>query len=247
MAVLRSRLLLALAALILLAPVAAKADPVPTGYSMWVNLGGEYFSGADLAPDLTFVADAYGGTWTLNGPVAATNGTVSSWSSVYDFDPFVTNNVSIVNTTGVVQTYIVGVTSPIAPQLPSTLMNGSIGITITNTPTGGVTLTSVAPDAVYSARIDGTTVATLDNHPYTLTCAPAFCSTTQNVSFGSPIPIGGPGATTNIGITLRFTLTPGDQASVTSVFNIVAVPEPGTALMLGAGLLGLVAIGRRRA
>lgn len=57
----------------------------------------------------------------------------------------------------------------------------------------------------------------------------------------------GPGANSSIGITLRFTLTPGDQASITSVFNIVAVPEPVTGALVGFGLLGLAVAGRKRA
>jgi hypothetical protein len=40
--------------------------------------------------------------------------------------------------------------------------------------------------------------------------------------------------TTDIGIVLRFQLTPGDTAAIISDFEIVEVPEPGT---LSLGLL----------
>jgi hypothetical protein len=225
--------------------VSSQARALPADYNMWVILGGTYYAETDLP--LTFTPDAYGGSWNLDSAVDAPNGTVLTWSSVYDFDPFVTNNVSILNTTGVTQTYIVGVTSPIVPQLPNTNMSGSIGITITNDPVGAATLTNPGTNPVYTALIDGVSAQTLANNPYTLTCAPALCSTTQNLSFGIPVPVLGAGATTNIGITLRFTLSPGDQASVTSVFNVIAVPEPVTGSLLVAGLVGLAFAGRRRA
>jgi hypothetical protein len=56
----------------------------------------------------------------------------------------------------------------------------------------------------------------------------------------------GPQANSSIAIHIRFSLTPGDQAGVTSVFNVDAVPEPMTVVMMGLGLLGLGVAGRSR-
>jgi hypothetical protein len=124
-------------------------------------------------------------------------------------------------------------------------MSGSVGITLTNT-TGSATLAD-AGTAVYTALIDGGSVQTLKNPAYTLTCIAPFCSVTDSASFGIPTPIVGPAALSTIAIRLQFTLSPGDSAGLTSVFNITAVPEPVTALMMGLGLLGLGLAGRRRA
>jgi len=66
----------------------------------------------------------------------------------------------------------------------------------------------------------------------------------DNQSAGvAPGSIPGPGASSDIGITHRFTLSAGDRATFNSVFSVVVVPEPGTALLLG---FGLVALGLRR-
>jgi hypothetical protein len=171
--------------------------------------------------------------------------TVNSWSSTWDSDPFVTNNFNVTNNTGVPIIFDVTVTSPVVVTGPQTAMSGSIGITLTNT-TGSATL-SDAGASVYRALIDGVVVRTLFDPVYTQTCATAFCSVVNSADFGifpNP-PESGPQANTDIAIRIRFSLSPGDSAGITSVFNIEAVPEPGTALLLGLGLVA-VAIARRR-
>ena len=51
---------------------------------------------------------------------------------------------------------------------------------------------------------------------------------------------------TDIAIQIKFTLTPGDQASFTSVFVVEPVPEPTTIGLVSLGLAGLALAGRRR-
>jgi hypothetical protein len=236
---LRSHLLAALTTVVLVAgPVAASAT------TLQIDLGGESVGLGDLTTSYT--PTTYGGVYTLTAPYAGTNGTISQWSSAYDTDPFVTQNFTVTNPTGVTQTYVFTVTSPIVPQLPTTLMSGSVGLTITNTADASATLDDNG-NAVYTALIDGGSVQTLFDPAYSLSCTPAFCSNSQSTDFGIPVPIGGPGATTSIGIRIQFDLSPGDSAGVTSVFNIVAIPEPVTGALLGAGVLALALAGRRRA
>jgi hypothetical protein len=221
-------------------------------YDLEISVGGNPYSLGDLTT--TYVGDGNSGTYTLSAPKVTPNGTISAWSSYYNVDPQVSNNFTVVNTTGVAQIFTVSVTSPIAPVAPTSLMRGSIGITLTDEgplvgdeTDGSALLTSVLSTDVYQAFLDGALVPvqTLLLDPYTQSCGLANCTQVATASFGIPVRIPGPGATTSMGITVQFELSPGDSAAVTSTFNIIPVPEPSTALGFGLGLLGL-AVARRR-
>ena len=172
--------------------------------------------------------------------------TLTSWMLNLDPDPTVFANTVIRNMSGSTQTFFLNVVLPITVTLNSPLrITGSIqgGVTDTNGNASAL-VSSVAPTAIYSAAIDGTVVRTLLNHPSSLNVNAAFqgSSFVPSPGYSNELLVG-TNATTNIAIFLRFSLSPGDSASFTSVFNVV--PEPSTALLVGVGVLGLLAAARR--
>jgi hypothetical protein len=169
-----------------------------------------------------------------------------SWDMTVDPDPFVTSNFSVLNSTASTQTYTVVVTLPIVPIPGATLMGGSMQGGITSNSSPG-TLATSSPTAMYTALIDGVPVATLYPDPTSVSAGAFLSANLAAAAFGTPIPSApGPAALTSIGIQLTFTLTPGDQASFTSVFVVEPVPEPTTLGLVSLGLAGLALLGRRR-
>lgn len=164
------------------------------------------------------------------------------WEVLADPDPFVQAFTAVTNQTAVTQTYTVTVSLPIAPPVtPSSLMLGSVAGSITDA-NGAMhagsfaTIGTSGASPIYTAYIDGVPIQALHNSPFSVTVGTAFDSVVlPAANFGIPVRIPGPAANVSIAIQLKFDLSPGDTASLTSVFDII-VPEPATAglLMLGA-------------
>lgn len=195
----------------------------------------------------TFDPYTYDYGYELTAPVVDPDGdwAITGWSSTYEDDPFVTNNVNITNTGAVAQTYIVGVAIPITAFNYDQIVFSSVGFTTTDS--NGDGLLSVSAPIFYSGTINGVTNLTLLD-PVSVglaDCSPLVTpGCTATISDGVVNQLAGPGVATQIGITLSFTLSPGDSIGVTSRFEIV--PEPATLGLVGCGLVGLALVGRRR-
>lgn len=162
-----------------------------------------------------------------------------SWNLAADPDPELSGNIALFNNTLAPIDVFVQIILPVNVVLPSSLINGSAALGMTSDGSGG-SIATVAGVDLWRAFIDGNEVASLFQDSYDLT-NPGFGSVGDNEDFGSPVPLPGPALNNTIAIEMRFTLTPIDQASLTSVF--VVVPGPGALLVLG---LGMAFIRRRR-
>jgi hypothetical protein len=133
---------------------------------------------------------------------------------------------------------------PVASTGPASQMAGSAAIGLTTNANGG-SLQSLANTPVWQGLIDGAAAggASLFWDPFDMTHT-GLGSSSADSNFGIPVPVGGPSVANSIGIDINFSLTSLDQASITSVFNVVPVPGPGGLAVLA--LAGVVIRRRRR-
>jgi len=190
-----------------------------------------------------------GPTFCSGTGLTGTGFLLSDWSFLLNPDPSITSNFTLTNISAVTQPYILTITLPIALVGPAISITGSTGGALTDLNANGATATDNGA-AIYSARVNGTSLQTLLDPPQ------LFVAPVNPTGGPSSVPIGPVGfgptvlpqsADVNMSMRIQFTLTPGDQVQLTSVFDIqpAQIPEPGTVLLLGSGLAGLVAFRRR--
>lgn len=166
--------------------------------------------------------------------------TITIETLAFDPDPFVLNNILVTNNTGSTQVFSAFVGIPTSFGAPN-LISGVIELGVIDGGTDGATVATATGDPIYQAQIDGVTIETLLNDPYSLTAGSGGANN-DLASFGPDFSNIAVNAT--MGIQLRFSLTAGDTASILSRFDVVAVPAPGAVALLGVSAMCFR--GRRR-
>jgi hypothetical protein len=162
-----------------------------------------------------------------------------------DSDPVVTGTTGITNSQAFAQHITLVYTLPVVAMPFGTVTGGRVSGTLTDQDANGASVsTAGAGTAFYTALLDGANWQQLYTDPASFAVL-GTSTAIPNVTFGSPIPsLPGPAVASTIGIRLDFILSGFDSVSFTSNHVVNPVPEPGTAALVGLGLVFLA--GRRR-
>lgn len=219
---------------------AAFAQSAPAFTMTWDATG-------DLLPSNTYDPASFGsvtnngdGSFNYNGSLLGPDNAWSlTWDCDVDADPFVIANIVVTNNTAATQTFSLLMNLPISPALPNTIMSGSVSGTVTDNTFGAGLATVAAPvnDSIYTALINNIGVMSLLNGT-SVTVGGNFQSAPVGPEAFANTP--GPGLADGdlIGIELIFTLTAGDSASFTSIFEVVVPAPAALPLLMVVGLAG---------
>ncbi|MHC4858355.1 MAG: hypothetical protein ACYTBY_11450 [Planctomycetota bacterium] len=176
-----------------------------------------------------------GETWMLSEVWDIPNNCLIDFDLTYDMDPYVLGGLSVTNNAGFDQSFMFTFDAPVSPAI-TTATNYSGGIsgsyTVDGT-AGSVSTTGMMP--LYQARIDGADILSLYDAPQLWDDAAAGESGSILAEEIPYLSATGPAALSDLQIVIRFTLTPGETATLNSNFVVEPVPEPATMTLLGLG------------
>lgn len=226
----RAIILLASAAIV--SPVAsAGISEAGAGGSAWdlVIRWGDRSWSAQSQPQSWSMTRSPGDVFRISGSWASADWECS-WELEFDPDPFVFSDINLRNLTGVTQAFSIEVLLAAAPVGAPSAMTGSLSGSVGDFTGNGAELRDSAGASLYEALVDGGTVRTLYDGPQAFIAGAGLTAGLPTQSF---IGETGPAVLSEIGIRNAFTLTPGDNAQLTSTFLIIPTPGSG-ALMLAA-------------
>ena len=147
---------------------------------------------------------------------------------------------------------IFAVIVPMLVTVPVPLVNAQMGVggfnRIPNTPAGflfdAAPFTTGVAKVGYTASSKTTWMGAFMSNPLTVTYTMSWVSVGSSTGANDGLGAGATGSITLVSPTYLSAL--GNLLPVWTVLNIHFIPEPGTLLLLGAGIGGLVLVGRRR-
>jgi MYXO-CTERM domain-containing protein len=220
-------------------------DGQPPEFEMYWDATGDAV-GMQQYDFLSEVSDLGGGTYNFAG---STTGTAFdfSWDVNANADPFVDAAVSVTNNTGVTQTFTTFMVLNVSVSYAASMMNGSVAATLTNNDFfgGSATLAAAPGRQVFGGYVDTANIfadaptRTLWEDPFSFDAVGGLAQANDNTFFA---PEAGGAVTTNIGILLEFTLSAGDSATISGLFNVT----PGPGGLAAFALFGLAGTRRRR-
>ncbi len=222
-------------------------------------LGAVLALGLGVAPADAGIIPALSIDWWVNGTyagkispsgVANGNGTYSysgleldeltgvslNYTLTGDPDPLLSGGLVVQNPNLPLVNIVMVVQLPISVNFSQTELAGSAAVGLTTNSDGGE-LNSIGGEPVWQGLLDGVAVgpsASLFFDPFEISHSGSQ-STGASGNFGLPNAVVGGSVSQTIGIRIAFSLTQNDQASITSVFNVV--PGPGGLAVLACGLL----------
>lgn len=219
---------------------AGAGDPYVPSLNPWLSINVGSASGTDLLPPST--ANDGSNNFSFEGGGTVTGQYAVNWDLLMNPDPFIDGSVTITNLSNFAQNFTVNLSVPVTPAFSNGLMSGSINATVFDANNSGAATLQPQTTNIYFGRIDDANALSL--FAQSLTCSGSAGCSISSSDAQTSIPVGG--VNTKIGTRLVFNLSANDKVTFSTHFEVMPVPVPASAWLMGSAILGLFGISRRK-